>query len=858
MLLEFPVSTLINASGLLELDLSKNNISTFTNQHLKNLINLQFLSLSWNRLTFEGRNESSIFTSLPKLSSLDLSHNNIHKLFNGMFMKNSLITLDMSFNNISEVESESFRGLVALETLHLNHNNIRTLPSTVFELLSNLKELDISYNNLVKFDDMKIPASLSLINLNTNNIQEFPNSFNGSYVSEVDLNGNSITSLPLLRLKGINNIKGLNLARNALKIIEENAFNDASSLQNLNLENNELNLIFSRDIFKGANSLSHLNLADNKISTVDNIFDIESLRNLKVLNIKKNDIVQIKSLSSNVTSDIKIESILLSECKIKYIADAFRGLKKLKLVDLNKNDIQTFPTFLSNPNAVYNLTENPIICACNMSWLSKDYIYVNGIQISTHAYKVKYCSVYPNNWTIEVKQVQKDEYLCPKEDCCDKTACCSCFSRDTTAIEVAVCKSGLQIYPWNATRNSRVVYLDGHNFHDLFGSNSSLQMANEELYLNSSFISAIHASFMMVFTKLKILDLHNNQIQTLPSMLFKHQGVLQYLYLSHNHISVIQKGAFEGLNSLLFLDLSYNKFHYVNPDSFSTFSSSLRYKLGDNPLECDCKNKDFKQWIQRYRGRIIDRYDIVCAETGKHILYADLKICDVKDSGESSLTRTNVIILVVILAVVIAVISTVCFYYRRDLVAILYDVTGVGCFRQKNYGNKLNDIYLSYDSNDSRCSEWVDTQLLPRLKARKNGYRIIVPDRKDLHDSVTNAGSDAILSCKCCIILVSKNMHTNDVCLEEFRKAYNFSLTNPLYKVILVIFGTVDILSLEPEMRQMMSKGDYITARSRTVWSRIRFELPNPNTSHFNDDDVSENDVVLYSATDNYQYVTLR
>lgn len=363
---------------------------------------------------------------------------------------------------------------------------------------------------------------------------------------------------------------------------------------------------------------------------------------------------------------------------------------------------------------------------------------------------------------------------------------------------------------------------------------------------------------MIGFKKLKVLDLHNNQIQTLPSLFFKYQGRLQYLYLSQNHISLIQEDTFAGLHSLLFLDLSYNKFQYLNPNSFSAFSSSLRFRLGNNPLECDCKNKDLKQWIQRYRGRIIDRYDILCVETGKHILYTELKTCDATNSGDNSLNRKNVIILVVILAVVVSVISTVCFYYRRDLIAILYDVTGVGCFRQKNYGNKLNDIYICYDSNDSRCSEWVDVQLLPRLKLRKKGYRIIVPDRTDLHDSVTNAGSDAMLSCKCCIVVVSKDMYTNDVCLEEFRKAYNFSVTDPLYKVVLVIFGTVDILSLEPEMRRMMSKGDYITARSRTVWSRIRYELPNPNTNQSNDDDVSENDVVLYSATDNYQYVTLR
>jgi hypothetical protein len=63
----------------------------------------------------------------------------------------------------------------------------------------------------------------------------------------------------------------------------------------------------------------------------------------------------------------------------------------------------------------------------------------------------------------------------------------------------------------------------------------------------------------------------------------------------------------------------------------------------------------------------------------------------------------------------------------------------------------------------------------------------------------------------------------------------------------------------------MLSKGQYITARSRSVWDRLLYELPNPELgihSVRGDDDVSENDVIIYSATSNtldeYGSVTIR
>ncbi|XP_076258665.1 remoulade isoform X2 [Rhynchophorus ferrugineus] len=108
------------ASELFQLNLSNNNLKTFSTK--VELIALQKLNLSGNQIT---ELQESQFKEVPHLRRLDLSG-----------------------NVIKQIHIKSFEGLKHLERLKLNNNELTSIIVGTFDALPNLKQLDISNNPL--------------------------------------------------------------------------------------------------------------------------------------------------------------------------------------------------------------------------------------------------------------------------------------------------------------------------------------------------------------------------------------------------------------------------------------------------------------------------------------------------------------------------------------------------------------------------------------------------------------------------------------------------------------------------------------------------------------------------------------
>ncbi|XP_030755587.1 adhesion G protein-coupled receptor A3 isoform X2 [Sitophilus oryzae] len=108
------------ASELFQLNLSNNNLKTFSTK--VELIALQKLNLSGNQLTELQEHQ---FREVPHLRRLDLSE-----------------------NSIKHIDIKSFEGLKHLERLKLNHNELTSITMGTFDVLPNLKQLDLSNNPL--------------------------------------------------------------------------------------------------------------------------------------------------------------------------------------------------------------------------------------------------------------------------------------------------------------------------------------------------------------------------------------------------------------------------------------------------------------------------------------------------------------------------------------------------------------------------------------------------------------------------------------------------------------------------------------------------------------------------------------
>nr|CAI5862901.1 unnamed protein product [Callosobruchus analis] len=121
-------------------------ISTLEELDLLNVANeLGQLNLSGNYLkTF------SPLAELPILQKLDLSKNQISDLQPYQFkLVPSLRRLDISSNNIKHIDLLAFEGLQHLERLKLTQNQVSTIAYGTFDPLLNIKQVDISQNPLI-------------------------------------------------------------------------------------------------------------------------------------------------------------------------------------------------------------------------------------------------------------------------------------------------------------------------------------------------------------------------------------------------------------------------------------------------------------------------------------------------------------------------------------------------------------------------------------------------------------------------------------------------------------------------------------------------------------------------------------
>ncbi|XP_076259258.1 uncharacterized protein LOC143195716 isoform X3 [Rhynchophorus ferrugineus] len=158
--------TFIGLNKLTNIDLSFNQLKQLPEEIFTYQGNIRYLNIAHNKFT-------SI--SIPKTSIIDklnASFNQIEAI-NESF---NYICLDVSFNNITQINDNTFREASRLEELYLQHNFLDTLPSNVFIKLNKLKVLDLSYNRLSLYqkgpnnDWLHIlsPISLSVVLLDHN------------------------------------------------------------------------------------------------------------------------------------------------------------------------------------------------------------------------------------------------------------------------------------------------------------------------------------------------------------------------------------------------------------------------------------------------------------------------------------------------------------------------------------------------------------------------------------------------------------------------------------------------------------------------------------------------------------------
>ncbi|XP_035812261.1 amphoterin-induced protein 3 isoform X2 [Amphiprion ocellaris] len=136
------------------------------------------LDLSHNQLE---QLEAGSFTGLVRLETLRLAHNQLTGVHSGAFRNSSgtlLRHLDLSSNQLHVLEQHYFQELPGLEELLLFNNRIVHVESRALAGLTNLRKAYLSHNRLTDFPFFSIQKHshplLSLLDLSSNRLPKLP------------------------------------------------------------------------------------------------------------------------------------------------------------------------------------------------------------------------------------------------------------------------------------------------------------------------------------------------------------------------------------------------------------------------------------------------------------------------------------------------------------------------------------------------------------------------------------------------------------------------------------------------------------------------------------------------------------
>ncbi|KAF6073391.1 leucine rich repeat containing G protein-coupled receptor 6 [Phyllostomus discolor] len=252
--------------------------------------------------------------------------------------------LDLSMNNLTELQPGRFSHLHFLEELRLSGNRLSRIPGGAFSGLHSLKILMLQNNQLggVPAEALRQLPSLQSLRLDANLISLVPErSFEGlSRLRHLWLDDNALTEVPVRALNNLPALQAMTLALNRISHVPDYAFQNLSSLVVLHLHNNRIQHLGTHS-FEGLRSLETLDLNHNELHQFP--VAVRTLGRLQELGFHNNNIRAIPEKA--FVGNPLLQAIHFYDNPIQSVGrSAFQDLPKLHTLSLNgATDLQEFP-----------------------------------------------------------------------------------------------------------------------------------------------------------------------------------------------------------------------------------------------------------------------------------------------------------------------------------------------------------------------------------------------------------------------------------------------------------------------------------------------------------------------------------
>ncbi|XP_051500256.1 toll-like receptor 5 [Myxocyprinus asiaticus] len=778
-------------------DLSLNNIAELNETSFSRLEGLQVLRMEQQTPGLLIRNNT--FRRLNNLISLQLGYNHMLQLekgaFNGLFNLQILSLTQCSLDD-SILSGDFLKPLVSLEVLVLRDNKIeRIRPAPLFLNMRSFHILDLSRLNVKSICEEDLlnfqGKQFTLLKLSSVRLREM-----NEYWSGWDKCGNPFKNMSITILDLSGNGFAVNMAQrffDAIRgtkiqsLILSNSYSMGSSFGHKNLKNpdkftfkgleesgikifdlSQSNIITLSNSLFNMSDLEELTLAHNQITEVENNAFL-GLTNLLKLNLSQNYLGDIDS--ETFLNLQKLELLDLSYNNIKVLGDkSFQGLENLLNLNLTGNDLTSVHELATLPNLekLY-LGDNRITSLSNLPNVAKN--------LTTLDLEMNKLNALSDLYTIlrEFPQIEK-------------------------------------------------IFLQGNMFWNCYTPKQTvLSDKIQLLHLGISTMQLIwsQGKCLDVFNNLHLLEqlsLYANGLQSLPKDIFKDLTSLHFLDLSFNSLKYISNGTFP--KSLRILNLDYNSIYSVDPNVFSTLTyiSLLR-----NQFRCDCNLRDFQTWLNQTNVILAHPIeDVTCASPEDQYMVPVLTSnIQCEDDVEEKTTEKLRLVLFICCATLIILLTTSAIVYVRSrgyffklykqLITKLVD----GKREDPEPDQFLYDVYLCFSSNDMK---WVERALLKRLDSqfsKQNVLHCCFEERDFIpgEDHLSNM-RNAIQSSRKTLCVVSEHFLKDGWCLETFTLANNRMEDDLKDILVVLVVGNI------PQYRLLKYKQvrSYIENRRYLLW----------------------------------------
>ncbi len=331
-----------------DLDLSDNLLGHFQNSYFDGLNLLKRLDLSGNELT---ELEDAAFANLPELEHLNLRGNKLRRIKDSYFDKavwerdaaryRALRTLDLSHNELKELDERSFRHFEYLESLQLNDNQLEAIDKDSFLGPSGLKQLNLARNSIeaVARSAFIFTTELTHLNLSSNRIASLSDETFGRVwhdgtvnaledLRQLNLSRNRLEEFPELSMNG--KLTHLWLGWNRIASVGD-GLSEQTELTGLQLSSNRL---AEFPDLSNNGKLTRLWLGGNAIAAVGD--GLSHLPELTALQLSRNQLEEVPDLSNNR----KLTHLWLEGNKVASIPPrAFAGLSELQYLNISNNPL---------------------------------------------------------------------------------------------------------------------------------------------------------------------------------------------------------------------------------------------------------------------------------------------------------------------------------------------------------------------------------------------------------------------------------------------------------------------------------------------------------------------------------------